>query len=178
MKTALTVTSRNWELKEAFVISRQTFTRCEVIVVHLECDGHLGRGEGKGVLYHGETPATLREQIEAIRGEIAAGAGRRELLDLLPAGGARNAIDAALWDLEAKRTGVPVWRLAGVEPARPIVSTATIGIRDLDGYEARARSLSSHPWLKIKVSNDRPLDAIAAVRRGASSARLVVDANQ
>lgn len=178
MKPALAVTSRTWRLKEPFVISRETFTTCEVIVVHLECDGHIGRGEGKGVLYHGETPATMREQIEAIRGEIFAGAGRHELLDLLPAGGARNAVDAALWDLEAKLTGVPAWRLAGVEPARPVVTTVTIGIRDLDGYEARARSLSSHPWLKIKVSNDEPLEAIAAVRRGAPNARLVVDANQ
>ncbi|MGH8239253.1 MAG: dipeptide epimerase, partial [Steroidobacteraceae bacterium] len=150
MKRKLTVTPREWPLKEPFAIAREIFTTAKVIVVHLEQDGHVGRGEGKGVSYHGETVDTMLAQIEPVHREIEAGVGRRQLLDLLPPGGARNALDAALWDLEAKLSGVPVWRSAGVEPARPVTTNVTIGIRNLDAYEAQARAWSNHPWLKVK----------------------------
>jgi L-alanine-DL-glutamate epimerase-like enolase superfamily enzyme len=86
-------------------------------------------------------------------------------------------LDAALWDLEAKRSGTPAWKLAGTDH-RPVVSAITIGVRSTAEYEARARELARYTWLKIKVSADRPLDAVAAVRRGAPGARLIVDANQ
>ena len=95
----------------------------------------------------------------------------------MPAGGARNALDTALWGLEAKQTGTPAWKRAGVGN-RPVTSVFTIGIRSIDEYEQRARELAHLPWLKVKVSDREPLEAIAAVRRGTSSARLVVDANQ
>lgn len=174
----LTVKQKSWPLREPFVISRETYTTSDVIVVELEFRHCLGRGEAAGVDYHGETPASMQAQLENVRGQIEAGATRAELKELLPAGGARNALDAALWDLEAKRTGKPVWQLAGVGSARAVTSAMTIGIRSLDEYEKRARALANYRWLKIKVSADRPLDAVAAVRRGASNARLIVDANQ
>lgn len=173
----LTVEKKSWPLKEPFVIARGVQTACEVILTRIESGGHLGRGEAAGVDYYGETPATMLAQIESIRGRIEAGIDRRELLKLLPAGGARNALDAAMWDLEAKQAGVSVWQLAGMQP-RPVTTAVTIGIRTLDAYERSARALSAHPWLKIKVSADRPLDAVEAVRRAAPRARLIVDANQ
>lgn len=177
IETHLTVRQKSWPLLEPFVISRQTYTNADVIIVELEAAGCRGRGEAAGVDYHGETPCSMQAQIESVRGAIEAGVSRAELMHLLPAGGARNAVDAALWDLEAKRAGTPVWRLAGVSN-HPVMSAITIGIRSIKEYEARARALASYPCLKIKVSGEQPLQAVAAVRRGSPTARLIVDANQ
>jgi L-alanine-DL-glutamate epimerase-like enolase superfamily enzyme len=174
----LSIESRVWPLREPFVIARSSQTTCEVIVVRLAAGGHLGRGEAVGVDYHGETMDSMRAQIEGVREVIERGIDRDQLRTLLPAGGARNALDAALWDLEAKRTGRSVWELAGIARPRTISTCVTIGIRSLDEYEARARALARYEWIKVKVSDEQPLAAVAAVRRGAPSARLVVDANQ
>jgi L-Ala-D/L-Glu epimerase len=178
MKHDLSIQTRVWPLREPFVIARSTHTSIEVIVVSLGAGGHVGRGEAVGVDYHGETLESMRQQIESVRDPIERGIDRSQLLQLLPPGGARNALDAALWDLEAKRTGTPVWELAGIARPRPISTCITIGIRSVAEYEARARELTRYEWLKIKVSADNPLDAVKAVRRAAPDARLVVDANQ
>lgn len=178
MNSRLAITKKSWPLREPFSISRHTYTTSDVIIVELERSGRRGRGEATGVDYHGETLSGMEAQIENVRSAIEAGVTRTELLELLPAGGARNALDAALWDLEAKLTGTPVWQLAEVGNTRAVASAVTIGIRSIDEYEQRARALANHQWLKIKVSADRPLEAVAAVRRGAPNARLIVDANQ
>ena len=178
MKQELSIQTRVWPLREPFVISRGSQTACEVIVVHLGAAGHVGRGEAVGVDYHGETIDSMREQIESVRGAVERGIDRGQLLEILPPGGARNALDAALWDLEAKRTGTSVWELAGVARPRTIETCITIGIRSVAEYEARARELTRYSWIKIKVSDDNPLEAVAAVHRAAPHARLVVDANQ
>ncbi len=174
----LTVQKKSWPLKEPFVISRATYTHSDVIVVTLQDGAFIGRGEAAGVDYHGESPDSMAAQLESARSRIEAGITRLELLQLLPIGGARNALDAALWDLEAKRTGRRVWELAGVGNAREIASAVTIGIRSIEGYEKAARELARFRWLKIKVSAERPLECVQAVRRGAANARLIVDANQ
>ena len=178
MNHELSIQTRVWPLHEPFVIARGSQTTCEVIVVQLAAGGHIGRGEAVGVDYHGETIDSMCAQIEAVRDTIERGVDRGQLLDVLPPGGARNALDAALWDLEAKRTGTSVWELAGIARPRSIATCVTIGIRSIAGYEAKARSLSRYQWIKVKVSDDRPLEAVAAVRRAAPNARLVVDANQ
>jgi L-alanine-DL-glutamate epimerase-like enolase superfamily enzyme len=178
MKYQLSIQTRVWPLREPFVIARSSHTTCEVIVVQLAAGGHVGRGEAVGVDYHGETIDSMRAQIEGVRSAIERGIDRGELLEILPAGGARNALDAALWDLEAKRTGTSGWALAGIARPRAISTCLTIGIRSIAEYEARARALARYEWIKIKVSDERPLEAVEAVRRGAPSARLVVDANQ
>jgi L-Ala-D/L-Glu epimerase len=177
MSRQLTITRVTWPLREPFVISRQSYSTSEVVVAELSSGSHAGRGEAAGVDYHGETPDSLVVQMESVRAAIEAGANRSELQRMLPAGGARNALDAALWDLEAKETGTPVWQRAGVGN-RPVASVFTIGIRSIDEYERRARELAHLPWLKIKVSERQPLEAVAAVRRGSPNARLVVDPNQ
>jgi L-Ala-D/L-Glu epimerase len=174
----LSIDTRVWPLREPFVISRSTQTTCEVIVVQLAVGGHVGRGEAVGVDYHDETIESMRAQIEGVRAVIERGVDRRELLEVLPAGGARNALDAAMWDLEAKQSGKSVWELAGIAQPRKISTCETIGIRSLAEYEARARALARCEWIKIKVSHDNPLEAVSAVRRGAPAAHLVVDANQ
>ena len=177
MSHQLTVTRVTWPLREPFVISRQSYDTSEVVVVELKRGSHTGRGEASGVDYHGETPDGLVAQIESVRAAIEAGANRSELQLMLPPGGARNALDAALWDLEAKETGTPVWQRAGVGN-RPVASVFTIGIRSVDEYERRASELAHLPWLKIKVNDQQPFESIAAVRRGSPGARLVVDPNQ
>ncbi len=178
MKHELSIQTRVWPLREPFVIARSSQTACEVIVVQLVAGGYAGRGEAVGVDYHGETIDSMRAQIEGVREVIERGIDRRQLLEILPAGGARNALDAALWDLEAKRTGTSVWQLAGIARPRTVSTCVTIGIRSIAEYEARARALARYEWIKVKVSAERPLEAVAAVRRGAPAAHLVVDANQ
>jgi len=178
MTRRLTVSKRTWPLKEPFAISRGVETECDAIVVGL-ADGDVeGLGEAIGVSYHDETVASMTRQIEDVRAAIEAGATREQLLDLLPAGGARNAVDGALWDLEAKASGVRAWERAGVGKGGSIVTAVTIGIRSLDAYAASARALADHPWIKIKVGSEDPIAAIETVRRAAPRSKLVVDPNQ
>jgi len=174
----LTVRKKFWPLREPFVIARGTYTTSGVIIAELQDGPHVGRGEAAGVDYHGETPDSMLAQLEAVRSKIEAGITRAELLKILPVGGARNAVDAALWDLESKRTGRRAWDLAGVGNTREIASALTIGIRSIEGYEKAARGLTHYRWIKIKVNNEDPLACIEAVRRGAPNSRLIVDANQ
>lgn len=178
MTLKLTIQRRSWPLKEPFVIARGSRTVANSIVVELVAGGDLGRGEAVGVPYAGETQTSMCLQIERVRGVIESGITRQELLRLLPAGGARNAIDAALWDLEAKQTGIRAWTRAGMRGGDAVQSAVTIGIRTPAAYETAARALADYPWLKIKVDAIDPVAAIAAVRRGAPRARLIVDANQ
>ena len=128
----LTVTRVTWPLREPFVISRQSYDSSQVVVVELRSGSYTGRGEASGVDYHGETPDGLVAQIESVRAAIEAGANRSELQRLLPAGGARNALDAALWDLEAKETGMSIREgLALISRAMPNssgIKIATTGV--------------------------------------------------
>ena len=178
MTMKLKVETKVWPLREPFTITRGTMTECEVIVVSLDDGRYVARGEAVGVDYHGETLASMIEQVEQIREKVERGVSRQELLELLPPGGARNVIDCALWDLEAKRSGKRAWELAGIANPKPISTTETIGIRTLSAYEERARQLSSYEWIKVKVNADQPIECVRAVRRGAPNAKLVVDANQ
>jgi L-alanine-DL-glutamate epimerase-like enolase superfamily enzyme len=178
MTRQLRVHTRSWRLKEPFVISRGSQTTSKVVVVEIEEGGHVGRGEAVGVPYRGETLPGICGQIESVSARIQAGVDRAELQTLLPWGGARNALDCALWDLEARLTGVSVWNRVGIKAPRRIATTLTLGIRSLEAYEQRAREVASYPWLKVKVGAERSLEAVAAVRRGSPDARLVVDANQ
>jgi L-alanine-DL-glutamate epimerase-like enolase superfamily enzyme len=178
MTLKLTIEPRSWRLREPFVIARGTRTVANSIVVELRAGNHVGRGEAAGVPYAGETQASMTAQIESVRGAIESGITPRELTGLLPAGGARNAVDAALWDLQARQTGVRAWVRAGVPTGGAVQSAVTIGIRTPEAYETAARALADHPWLKIKVDAADPIAAVAAVRRGAPQARLIVDANQ
>lgn len=174
----LHIREHSWPLREPFAISRHTYTTSEVIIVEVVSGSIKGRGEAAGVDYHGETPASMRQQLETVRSEVEAGATREDLLTLLPPGGARNALDAALWDLESRQSGKPVWQLAGLERMAPVSTAATIGVRSLEDYEAAARSLADYEWIKVKVGSDNPIAAIEAVRRGSPSAKLIVDPNQ
>jgi L-alanine-DL-glutamate epimerase-like enolase superfamily enzyme len=179
MRLDLAVETRVWPLNEPFTISRGTTTQFDGVIVTLKDDaGRRGRGEGCGVPYAGETPRTMTSQIEAVRVGIEGGLTRDGLLDLLPAGGARCAIDAALWDLEAKQLGRSAFDLAGIAGPGAVNTAFTIGIRPIPDYEAAAAARSAHALLKIKVDEQDPLAAVAAARRGAPNSAFIVDPNQ
>lgn len=168
-----------WPLREPFAISRGVQTQVAAIVVTLlDEEGRRGRGEACGVPYAGETPETMTAQIEAVRSVIEAGVDRQALLDILPAGGARCALDAALWDLEAKRSGRSAFLNAGIVTVRSLETAYTIGIRTIAEYETAAAARANHALLKIKVDAKDPIAAVAAARRGAPNAAFIVDPNQ
>ncbi len=171
----LALKAGDWTLREPFVIARGSQDTQPTLIVTIGDEvGHRGRGEACGVDYDGETVGSMTEQVEALRPAIEAGLSRHELQHRLPAGGARNAIDCALWDFEAQQAGRALFdRIPFPQP-----TAFTIGMRSLQAYEAAARAHADFPLLKVKVGPGDPTAAIAAVRRGAPEPKLIVDPNQ
>ncbi|WP_394764256.1 N-acetyl-D-Glu racemase DgcA [Phenylobacterium sp.] len=174
----LTARAERWPLAEAFVISRGAKTEAEVVVAEITDGAHRGWGEAVPYARYGETVAGVLEQIEGARGPVEAGAGRAELQSLLPPGAARNALDCALWDLDAKRTGRRAWTLAGRSRLDPVKTCFTISLRTPAEMAETARANARRPMLKLKIGGVDDLDAVAAVRAAAPRARLLVDANE
>jgi L-alanine-DL-glutamate epimerase-like enolase superfamily enzyme len=175
----LTVESRRWPLREPFVTSRGAeydFSTIQVTLV--DDEGHRGRGEVCPVYYEGETIDGIAGSIEHVRVEIESRPTRAELLTILPRGGARCAVDAALWDLEAKSSKRSAFSRAGVETPRRVCTAYTIGIRSLEEYERAATERSDCRYLKVKVDAEDPIGAIEAIRSGAPDSELIVDPNQ
>lgn len=168
----------DWELVQPFRISGMEWLTSPTLVVQLEEDGFVGRGEAQGVFYLDETAAGLFGQVDRVAPEIRKGITRDELQDLLPAGGARNAVDCALWDLECKKTGKTIWQLTGINP-KPVTTVFTIGLEPTPEEMAeKAAAAADAPVLKIKLNADRPYERLAAIRAARPDAELVVDANQ
>ncbi len=155
------------------------WTELSFVVVRVADGANVGRGEASGVYYRGETPATMTAQIYEIAGRIGTGFTRAELEHVLPAGGARNALDAALWDLEAQQAGKPVWKLAGLEAVKPLLTVFTIGVGAPGAVAQQALEYAGARILKLKLAGDGAdaarLHAVRAVR---PDVRLCVDANQ
>jgi L-alanine-DL-glutamate epimerase-like enolase superfamily enzyme len=167
-----------WPAIRPFRISGHVWETFDTVVVEFARGGMIGRGEALGVYYLEETVESMLAQIEGVAGAVAAGLDRAALQDMLPAGGARNAIDCALWDLEAKRGGRTIWELTGVAP-KPLETVFTIGLEATPQAMAeKAAAATSHALLKVKLDADRPLERLQAIRAARPDARLVVDANQ
>ncbi|MEJ8566920.1 N-acetyl-D-Glu racemase DgcA [Elongatibacter sediminis] len=167
-----------WEMQQPFRITGSEWTHSRGLVVQIAQDGYLGRGEAQGVFYLGETAESLFEQAESVASEIEKGIDREALQRLLPPGGARNAIDCALWDLECKQAGKTIWEMTGIEPA-PVRTVLTIGLESSPEAMAEKAAAATHaPLLKIKLDGDRPYEKLAAIRAARPDAELVVDANQ
>ena len=177
-RAALVARVERWPVAGAFTISRGAKTHVDVVVVEVHADGHVGRGEGTPIYYHGETADSVLAQLLGLVDAVAGGLTRDALQRTLPRGAARNALDCALWDLEAKRRQVPVWRLAGLAEPQPLVTAMTISLGDPARMEADARTRADLPLLKLKLAGDGDVERVAAVRRGAPDARLIVDANE
>jgi L-alanine-DL-glutamate epimerase-like enolase superfamily enzyme len=174
----LEVSTERWPLKAPFRITGYTFTETEVIVVTLGRKGLAGRGEAAGVYYRDETAKRMTAQIDAVRADIERGIDREALRELLPAGGARNALDSALWDLEAKETGIACWQLAGLAPPGPLTTTYTVSAGTPSAMADRARSYAPAPRLKLKLTGEDDVERVRAVRESRPDAWIGVDANQ
>lgn len=177
-KLHCTLSVESWPLKTPFRIAGATMHDVPVLLLELrDAEGRTGRGEAAGVDYAGETPYSMAGQIAAIEDRLHAGLSGEELLRLLPIGGARNALDCALWDLRAKQSGRRVWQLAGLPAPNPLLTALTIGLGDDDETRAKARAAADCPLLKIKVDAERHIDAVRIVRECCPRARLIIDAN-
>jgi L-Ala-D/L-Glu epimerase len=174
----LTVRAESWPIAGTFAISRGSKTKAEVVLVEIGDGDHVGRGECVPYARYGETIAGSIAAIEQLRPEIEAGLDRPALQDAMPPGAARNALDCALWDLEAKRSGHPVWRLAGLTPPQAVTTAYTLSLGTVESMAAAARTNAGRPLLKLKLSGPDDLDRVRAVRENAPQSRLIVDANE
>ena len=177
MSLKLKVYPKNWPLHKPFKISRDVHTHSETMVCEISDGEHTGRGEAAGVSYDDETAESIIAQVQSVASQIEAGITREALQDVLPAGGARNAVDCALWDLEAKRSGQTVWQMIGWEPT-PVTTVYTVGIDTAENMEKDAAAHSEYPFIKVKVGIGDPVEQIAAINAGAPNAKIVIDANQ
>lgn len=168
------VSSDVFRLAQVFTISRGSRTEAHVLSVSISDGGATGRGECVPYARYGETLESVTAQIEGLSGKLT----RAALYDLLPAGAARNAVDCALWDLEAKQTGTPVWQLAGLEPLHPEITAYTLSLDTPEKMQAQAAEHAFRPLLKIKLGTPDDMPRLEAVRAGAPDSTIIVDANE
>lgn len=178
MLRSLAAQHDRFALSRPFRIARGVKTFADVITVTITEGETAGRGEGVPYPRYGESVETSLAAIEGARAAVEAGADRHALQSLLPPGAARNAIDCALWDLEARRAGVDVAALAGLSAPAPLVSAITLGIDTPDAMAQVAMRHADAPLLKVKVDADDPAARIRAVRAAAPTAALIVDPNE
>ena len=177
-KRTVTVAIERFATAGTFVISRGSKSHVDVITATITDGAATGRGEATAIYYLGETAEGLADQVRQFAPLVEDGASRADLLAAMPSGGARKALDCALWDLEAKRAGKPVWELIGLPRPKPLLTAYTISLGDPGTMEAAARAASRYELLKLKLSGEGDEDRVAAVRRGAPNARLIIDANE
>ena len=179
-RLTLSVTAESLRLAQPFRIAGYLFDAFEVVVVTLSDGRHRGRGEAGGVYYLDDDVPHMLQLLDQTTDAIEAGASRELLRALLPPGGARNAVDCALWELEAARAGVPVWRLAGQDPPRALRTTFTLGADDPAAMAHNARRHAQARAIKIKLTGELDLDLarVGAVRAARPDVWLGVDGNQ
>ena len=169
-------TVETFQMVRPLKIAVHTFHDMQALVVTARRGGVTGRGEAQGVFYLGETAQSMLADARLLLDRHGTGLTRSALQALMPACGARNAIDCALWDLEARETG-GIWSMLGLTP-KTVTTCNTVSLADDPESAAdEARSMASYPLLKIKLGADRPVERIEAIRRAAPDSRLFVDAN-
>lgn len=178
MPRTLLITAESFPIAGSFTISRGSKTEALVVTCAIRDGQHVGRGECVPYGRYGETIESVVAQIESVRAEIEAGAGHDDLAALLPAGAARNAVDCALWDLDAKATGVPAWTNICDAAPSPLTTAYTLSLGDAEQMGAQARAHAARPVLKVKVGSSDDEARIRAVRAGAPESRIILDANE
>jgi L-Ala-D/L-Glu epimerase len=174
-----TATPELWAMKEPFEISREVITQQPVLAVKLsDGRGHTGHAEAAGVDYDGETPQSIQTEIANYAHLLHDDVSGEELLQHLHAGGARNALDCALWDLRAKQSGVPAWKTAGLTALQPVKTAYTIGLGDEATTRRKLREARHFSTLKLKVDALRHISVVQMAREECPEARLLIDANQ
>jgi L-alanine-DL-glutamate epimerase-like enolase superfamily enzyme len=174
----LTVRHESWRLAKPFAISRGTKTHADVVVAEIVEGAARGRGEAVPYPRYGETVDGVVAAVEAMAGAVANGIEPEALLDAMPAGAARNALDVALWELRTKTEGKTVWRLAGIDAPRPLTTAYTLGLDTPQAMAQVAAENAYRPLLKLKLGGEDDLDRVAAVRAAAPGVTLIVDANE
>jgi L-alanine-DL-glutamate epimerase-like enolase superfamily enzyme len=175
----LELSVNRWTMVEPFIISSGSSDYIDSVwVTVLDEHGHVGRAETCGVDYHGETAESICQQIEAVRNSVEAGIELSELQQLLPAGGARNGLDCALWDLHCSVSGRSIWEETGLRPASSTGTAYTIGVVEVEHARELAIKFRHNKTLKIKVDESGSLATMQAVRAARPDARIIIDANQ
>lgn len=179
-RVELGLRNEDLRLSAPFRISGHVFEVSPVTLVTLRKGHHSGRGEAAGVYYTHDTPAKMLRTIEQMRDVLADGITRQQLRALMPSGGARNAVDCALWELEARLANVPAWHLAGMEKPRPLLTTFTVGADDPGVMADKACAYTHARAIKLKLTGEAELDIerLRAVRKARPDAWIGVDANQ
>lgn len=165
-------------MRGTFRISRGARTETPTIVAEIEEAGEVGTAECVPYPRYGESHESVTAEIESVRAAIEGRLSRAALQDALPAGAARNALDCALWDLEAKQSGKRAWEVAGIEPPPPVTSAMTLSLDTPESMAEASRAAAHLPLLKLKVTGEGDLERVTAVRDGAPNSRLIVDANE
>lgn len=166
----------SWPLLEPFVITGHTWTHCDVLIVSITENGITGRGEATGVYYLDETADSMYQQAAGIEQQLQQGISREQLQSVLPVGGARNAIDCALWDLEAKRSGQTIFELTGISSS-PVNTVNTVTIDTPEQMAKKAAAITAHQ-IKVKLDAEQPLQRMTAVCNARPDADIVVDVNE
>ena len=166
----------SWPLLEPFVITGHTWTHCNVLMVSITENGVTGRGEATGVYYLNETVESMYQQVLGIRQKLELGISREQLQYLLPMGGSRNAVDCALWDLEARSSGQGIFELTGI-PSSPVNTVNTVTINTPEEMAKKATAITARQ-IKVKLDGEQPLQRISAVRSARPDADIVVDVNE
>ncbi len=178
MARDISVEVERFPIAGAFTISRGSKTEAEVLTCTISEAGHVGRGECVPYKRYGETVETVRGAIESVRLEIASGITREALLDIMPAGAARNAVDCALWDLEASIAGRRVHEIVCCRPPRPLETAFTLSLGEPAAMAAQARANAARPLLKVKIGGNGDIARIRAVVEAAPTSRIILDVNE
>ena len=175
MTLHLTVATDRFPIAGSFTISRGSRTEAVVVTAALTDGTHTGLGECVPYARYGETVEGVAAAIAAMAPHLST---REALQSQMPPGAARNALDCAFWDLDAKREGVPAWQLAGLPEPKPVLTAFTLSLDTPEAMRAKAAENAHRPLLKIKLGTPDDLPRLMAVRDGAPNARLIIDANE
>ncbi|MBL4906179.1 MAG: dipeptide epimerase [Sneathiella sp.] len=177
-KRILEATQESWPIRGSFRISRGAKTTADVVVVKIKEGNVTGFGECVPYPRYGESCHSVLGEISTVRDAIAHGASRMDLLTLMSAGAARNAVDCALWDLEAKLTGKSIGEIAGIQTPGPLITAYTLSLDTPEKMGAAATKQAHRPLMKLKLAGEYDLERVTAVRNAAPKSRLIVDANE
>lgn len=174
----LSVSTESWPIRGSFAIARGAKTKADVVVVELHAGGFIGRGECVPYARYGESCDSVIDQVESLRRDVEQGMDRLELQQRLPAGAARNALDCAFWDLQAKTSQQRVWELLELPALQPLTTAFTLSLDSPERMYRAALENAQRPLLKLKLAGGGDIERVSAVREGAPGGRLIVDANE
>ncbi len=175
----LEIICEKWPITGAFRIARGRKTHAHTVMAALHHDGHTGRGECVPYAHYGESVQSVVRQIEALRNRIESGLTKEDLQAHLPAGAARNALDCALWDLQAKLSGIPVWKRAALPAPKPLPTAFTIALDPPPIMAEKAKQADQFSLLKLKLAGDgMDLERLNAIKAARKDAALILDANE